>query len=351
MKALTVAVLGAGYMGSAITFPLSENGNRVRLWGTWLDDDLLDASKKGFHPKLKKRLPESVRFFYADALKEAVEGADVVFVAVTSEGFIPVFTKYLQACSEPCAVFTLTKGFVELEGRITRISEGALSFFTERFGNRDLQWVSIGGPVKAVELSDRVPTATMFGFSSRELIQLFSCFSTPYYRIYWSEDVQGVELSSALKNVYAIVIGIADGLYRDSSIEYCHNFKAFLFNQAIREMAFLIEKCGGKRETVFDLAGLGDLHATAASGRNGIFGRRIGEGGNPQDIYYEMQRSGEVAEGYSTLKLGRRYIKQNHSALLEKLPLFNVIYRIIFSGHNCRDELNGLVAQFGGNSL
>jgi glycerol-3-phosphate dehydrogenase (NAD(P)+) len=348
---LTVAVLGAGYMGSAITFPLSDNSNRVRLWGTWLDDDLLDASKKGCHPKLKRKLPEGVRFFYADALKEAVEGADVVIVAVTSEGFIPVFKRFLQACAEPCAVFALTKGFVQLDDRITRISEGALSLFTQRFANVDLRWVSIGGPVKAAELSDKVPTATMFGFSSRELIQLFSYFSTSYYRIFWSEDFHGVELSSAMKNVYAIVIGIADGLYRESPTEYCHNFKAFLFNQAIREMAFLIEKCGGKRETVFNLAGLGDLHATAASGRNGIFGRKIGEGGNPKDIYYEMQKSGEVAEGYNTLKLGRRYIEQFHGALFEKLPLFNAIHRIIFSGHNCLDELNGFIAQSGGNRL
>jgi glycerol-3-phosphate dehydrogenase (NAD(P)+) len=116
-------------------------------------------------------------------------------------------------------------------------------------------------------------------------------------------------------------------------------------------MAFLIEKCGGKRETVFDLAGLGDLHATAASGRNGIFGRKIGEGGNPEEIYNEMLRSGEVAEGYNTLKLGRRYIEQVHGALLEKLPLFNTIHEIIFSEHNCRDELDGFFAQSGGNRL
>jgi glycerol-3-phosphate dehydrogenase (NAD(P)+) len=348
---LTVAVLGAGYMGSAMTFPLSDNGNRVRLWGTWLDDDLLDASKRGCHPRLKRKLPDGVRLFHADALEEAVKGADVVLIAVTSEGFIPVFKRYLQVRVEPSAVFTLTKGFVQLENRIARVSEGALSLFTRRYANSDFRWVSIGGPVKAVELCDRIPTATMYGFSSRELVQFFSCFSTPYYRIFSTEDVQGVELSSAMKNVYAIVIGMADGLYRGSPIENCHNFKAFLFNQATREMAFLIEKCGGKRETVFDLAGLGDLHATAASGRNGIFGRKIGEGGNPEEIYNEMLRSGEVAEGYNTLKLGRRYIEQVHGALLEKLPLFNTIHEIIFSEHNCRDELDGFFAQFGGNRL
>jgi glycerol-3-phosphate dehydrogenase len=64
-----------------------------------------------------------------------------------------------------------------------------------------------------------------------------------------------------------------------------------------------------------------------------------------------MQKSGEVAEGYNTLKLGRRYIEQFHGALFEKLPLFNAIHRIIFSGHNCLDELNGFIAQSGGNRL
>ena len=68
-----IAVLGAGYMGSAITYPLTENGHKVNLWGTWLDDEILDSARKGFHPKLKKALPDGVDLYSSDDMAEAVK--------------------------------------------------------------------------------------------------------------------------------------------------------------------------------------------------------------------------------------------------------------------------------------
>ena len=108
-----VAVLGAGYMGSAITFPLCENGHGVRLWGTWLDDELVAAAREGDHPRLHKRLPERVRLFYAHELEDALHGVDFLIIAVTSEGFLPVFGKLLENLDQPLPFFTVTKGFVE----------------------------------------------------------------------------------------------------------------------------------------------------------------------------------------------------------------------------------------------
>ncbi len=86
-----VTILGAGYMGSALTFPARDNGHDVRLWGTWLDNDLIEAVQAGKeHPRLQTRLPAGVRAYYSSGLAEALAGADLVINAVTSEGIVPV---------------------------------------------------------------------------------------------------------------------------------------------------------------------------------------------------------------------------------------------------------------------
>jgi glycerol-3-phosphate dehydrogenase (NAD(P)+) len=340
------AVLGAGYMGSAITFPLAENGLRVHLWGTWLDDGLLDATRHGSHPRLRKPLPRGVSLFHAAQLSEAVGEADILLIAVTSEGFVPVFRKLLQALDRLPPLFVFTKGFVQLGERVLRISDAAVQLLMERSGDpTPLQWVSVGGPVKAVELSSRIPTATVFGYQDPEAEPHFASFATSYYRVFPVRDVIGVELSSALKNVYAIGMGICDGLYEAADVSFYHNFKAFLFNQALREMARIVGGHQGKRETVFDLAGIGDLYVTSASGRNGLFGRRIGSGGDPAHEYEKMHRAGEVAEGYHTLELLMGFLRREGAEGLEELPLLSAINRTVLGGGNPRDELEGLVGK------
>ncbi len=334
-----VAVLGAGYMGSAITLPLCENGHNVHLWGTWLDDELIRASREGVHPRLKKPLHPKLQLHDSSELEQLLQDRDFSIIAVTSEGFIPVFQRLLEALSGPLPLFTLTKGFVMLGDEVLRVSEGAGRLFKARFGAHEMQWVSVGGPVKAVELAGRIPTATVFGYKGNDVAPFFSAFPTPYYRVRATPDVTGVELCSALKNVYAMGMGMCDGIHERSGVEMHHNFKAFIFNQAIREMACLIERIGGSRETVFDLAGVGDLYVTSASGRNGIFGRKVGAGGVPDEEYRLMLDAGEVAEGYHTLKLLMKYIGSVRERVLEQLPLLSAIQGAVFGGKNPRDEL------------
>lgn len=343
---MKVAILGAGYMGSAIAFPLSDNGVDVRLWGTWLDDELIAGAEKGSHPRLEKALRDNVRLFYSHQLEEALEDVDFAIVAVTSEGFLPVFEKLLPALDHPLPMFTVTKGFVEHEGRILSISTAARRLCKTRFGDREMGWVSVGGPVKAVDLSNEVPSATIFGYRGGDVLPLFEHFATPYYRVYSVPDVPGVEISSAFKNVYAITMGICDGLHEGAAESSYHNFKALLFNQAIREIAFLVETQGGRRETAFDLAGVGDLYVTSASGRNGALGRLIGAGKEPEAAYRGMRDADEVPEGYHSLQLGRPYIEAQNAEWLEKLPLLNALQSIIFEQADAREALFGFAARY-----
>src|SRR5665647_2457699 len=102
---LKAAVLGAGYMGSAITYPLSENNIKVNLWGTWLDDEIIKSSLEGYHPKLKKPLPGIVTPMYSDRLSDAVKDVDIIFIAVFSDGFVNVFKMLFNAIKKRIITF------------------------------------------------------------------------------------------------------------------------------------------------------------------------------------------------------------------------------------------------------
>lgn len=341
------AVLGAGYMGSAITFPLSDNGVRINLWGTWLDDEIIDSCARAKHPKLKKKLPESVTLYYSDKLKDAVKNVDMIIIGVSSEGFLPVFNRLLDTLEQDPPIFTLTKGFIYGEKGVKRVSEGAEELFRKKFPHRKFLWTSVGGPVKATELSNRVPTATVFGMNCPEIKKKIKFFSTGYYRVFTSDDVAGVELSSAFKNVYSIALGICDGLYQERSSALYHNLRAFLFNQSIREMAFLAEMTGGKRETVFDFAGVGDLHVTSSSGRNRKFGEYIGMGVKADNAYENMLKDGEIAEGYSGLKNGIVWVNQLRDDSLKELPQLEMLRRVVCLNNDAGAELERYIANNG----
>ena len=344
-----IAVLGAGYMGSAITFPLSENGHCVNLWGTWLDDEIIDSSLKGYHPKLKKALPESVRLFYSDSLEKVVQDVDIIFIGITSDGFLPVFQKLLDCIDKNYYFFKLTKGLVNHNGKIRRITETAEELFREKFSDEDFLWTTIGGPVKAVELSDKIPTASVYAYNNKKLKDTPYNFSTEYYSVTTSDDIVGVEISSAFKNVYAIATGICDGIYSKNRKGMYHNFKAFIFNQAMIEMSNIIEAAGGRKETVFNLAGTGDFYASSLSGRNRRLGDFIGSGLKPSIAYKNMHQEGEIAEGYLTLKIGYRWVNDIKKNFREELPLLSSLYNIIFNYHDPTEELIRFVLRIKNN--
>ena len=337
-----ITVLGAGYMGSAITFPLSRD-NKVRLWGTWLDDSIIEKCSGGQHPKLKEPLPSSVELFYSGELKQALKNTDIVFMGISSEGFLSVFKKLLETLDHNIYIFTLTKGFVDDDGTIKRTSIAAKELLSDRFPKDPFLWTSIGGPVKALEICRSIPTVSVYAASTGKMTGLAAGFSTDYYRIIHTGDIAGVELSADFKNVYATGMGIIDGLYCPEMAGNYHNFSSLIFNQSVLEISRIAEAEGGKKTTVFDNAGIGDLYTTSQSGRNRKFGELIGSGKPPKQVYKEMLEGGELAEGYHTLKLGKSWLENNHRELLDKLPLFNIIHSIIFEGKDPLKELSGLL--------
>ena len=133
-----ICVLGAGYMGSAITFPLAKNNHMVNLWGTWLDKEIIKTCRKGLpHPKLDMHLPPQVNLFSSDEMEKAVQGCDIIFMGISSEGFLAVFKMLLEAIDSYKYIFSLTKGFVNDNGKIRRTTAVARQLLNEKFEEGD----------------------------------------------------------------------------------------------------------------------------------------------------------------------------------------------------------------------
>ena len=135
-----ICVLGAGYMGSAITFPLAQRGHNVNLWGTWLDDEIINTCRKGLpHPKLNRDLPGTVKLFTQDEMEKALSGCDIIFMGISSEGFLPVFKMLLSILDQNKYIYTLTKGFVDDNGRVRRTTAAARQLLKEKFGGDSIK--------------------------------------------------------------------------------------------------------------------------------------------------------------------------------------------------------------------
>ena len=338
-----IAILGAGYMGSAMTFPLAQNKLDINLWGTWLDDDIIDSCLKGVHPKLNKKLPGSVKLFHSPDLKKAITDVDIIVIGISSDGFLDVFEKVLDAIDRNYYFFTLTKGFIEHNKKIHRTSKIAEEFFNKKTGNSQFQWTSIGGPVKAVEICRFIPTISVYGSKDSEMKKMAGLFSTPDYRIITTEDVAGLELCSAFKNVYSMTMGMLDGIYTPGQEGMYHNFSSLVFNQSTIEISKIVAGAGGDPDTVSNFAGIGDLYTTSQSGRNRLFGELLGKGAPPGEVYNKMLKSGQLAEGYHTLKHGIHWLKARKFKVAQDLPLFSITYDIIFKNKDPLDELKKLL--------
>lgn len=325
-----IAILGAGFMGSALTVPAADNGHRVALWGTHLDGPLIEAIRAGRpHPKLGLRLPGAVEPFGADELRGALRDADLVVSAVTSEGAVPVLRRVARHIPAGVPLLSVSKGLVRRRGRVVTLSRA----IAEATG---LRIVTVGGPSKAMELARRVPTAVVYAApDAAARRRCRALLATPYYRVAESDDQRGLELCSALKNAYAIGIGLCDGLIATGRADAMHNTKALLYTRALAEMARLVRRTGGRPETVLGLGGAGDLHVTAAAGRNRIFGELRGTGLPTPEVVARLRARDELTEGYAAI----RWCWRLAGARGVQAPLLRALHRVVYGGRDVEAEL------------
>jgi len=325
---MRVTVLGAGYMGSAMATVARMRGHDVRLWGTWLDDALLDATDAGLpHPRLRLKL-DGIATLRSPRLEEALRGAELVIHAVNSDGAIPVMTKAAPFLPD-VPVLSVSKGLlVSKAGTMDRID----LVVPESIG-KPVRFVHAAGPAKAIEIARRVLTWMAFAGPDAKACAL--ALGGDHLRVTTTDDIAGAELCSALKNAYATGIGIWDGLVGKDA----HNARAACFTQAIHEMRLLVEAAGGRAETVHGAAGVGDLHVTAAGGRNRAFGERVGQGRPAREVAAEMLAAGELTEGYPAIATAWRFSRERG---VTDVPLLETLNAIVWEGAAPGPALAGL---------
>lgn len=284
----TVAILGAGVMGSAMCFPAHDRGHEVRLIGTHLDRGIIDSVRAtGRHPKLEMATPEGIESFPHDAIGEALDGADIIVLGVSSAGAGWAIDRLCETLAKPMTVVMLTKGMQPEVNTLVTLPDH-LSREVQRRTGIALEIAGIGGPCIAAELAARRQTGTVIAAHDLNLAKrLCALFETAYYHPRASVDVVGVEACAAFKNFFAIAVGWAGKN---------HNAAAMIFNQAIVEMMAITRALGGNDASVWGMAGAGDLYVTSLAGRNSRLGDNLGQGLTYRDAMEGPMR-GETIEG------------------------------------------------------
>ncbi len=306
-------------MGSAMACVARGRGHDVRLWGTWLDDPMLDACERGDpHPRLKLPL-EGIALLRAPRLAEALRGAELVIHAANSDGVVPVMERAGPDLPD-VPVLSVTKGLLESPwtGQMERID----IVVPERLA-RPVRFVHAAGPAKAMEIARGVTTWMLF--AGRDAEACANALRGGGLEVTTSADIAGAELCSALKNAYATGLGLWDGFVGADA----HNARAACFAQALIEMRALVVSGGGHVETVYGPAGAGDLHVTAAAGRNRAFGERVGRGRPAHEVAAEMLAAGELTEGYPAIATAWRFARERQ---VQGLPLLGALHAVVWEG-------------------
>jgi glycerol-3-phosphate dehydrogenase (NAD(P)+) len=285
MSFQNIAIVGAGSWGTALAFPLLENALPVTIWG---HDEGHITRMAGARENVSYlpgvALPKSLR---CTSELDDLSGADLVLLVTPSKAIREVASRLSTiGLSENTALLSCTKGVERGSG--LRMSE----IIAECLPRNPVAVLS--GPSHAEEVARKMATALVLGCTDMSLAKrLQQAFSTPYFRPYTSDDVTGIELGGALKNIYALAAGVSDGLGLGD------NSKAALITRALTELSRLGSAMGGRRETFQGLSGIGDLMVTcfSAHSRNRAVGERLGKGGRLADIVSSMNM---VAEGVPT---------------------------------------------------
>lgn len=281
----TITIIGSGMMGSALAFPAFENGNEVRLVGTPLDKDIIDACRAtNQHPKFEIPFPKGIQYYQFDQWKEAVKGADFVIGGVSSFGVDWFLNEVLAYLDPALPVLSVTKGLINLPDG-TLISYPA--YWETELAKKGIyrQVNAIGGPCTSYELVAHDQTEVAFCGKDTAVIKMMKeAMQTSYYHISTTNDVIGLESAVALKNAYALGVAMTIGLVNrhlgpDAGLHY--NSQAAAFYQATREMTKLLRMQGADEDST--VIGIGDLYVTVYGGRTRKIGILLGEGKTYQE--------------------------------------------------------------------
>ncbi len=332
-----IVILGAGVMGTAFSFPLTDNGAQVRLVGTHLDGDIIEEiHESGLHPRLGSHVSKNVQPYTYDRLAEALDGADFVVLGVNSLGVEWAAEMLGPLLPAGLPVALLTKGMVG--------DEEGLHILPHVFKSRlptarqaDVRLAAIGGPSIAGELAAGRHTSVVVTGEERDLLTwMTELMRTPYYHVWPNDDFVGVEVCVAMKNIYALAVGLVGGFMEKAGGKadngaVMFNVSAAIFAQGLWEMAYMVDFMGGQRRSVFTLPGAGDLYVTSMGGRNSRMGRWLGQG-VPFSAAKAKYMPADTIEGAQMLQaIGPTVDRMLATGELDRaaLPLMHAMIRIV----------------------
>ncbi len=283
-----IVIIGAGAMGSAFSFPCIDNNHDTNIIGTHLENDFIDKIKsdKNLHPSLNIHIPETIKIFKFDKFNELFKSnVDLVVLGISSKG-IEWASEQLNKIAKDKKlpnILMLTKGLSIHENKYELLVD-KLKRLLKSKGIINLNISAVGGPCLAAGLANRIHSSVVIANEEiKTSTQISNMLNTNYYHTSPSDDLNGVEVSAAIKNIFSMAVGAAKGLCSNNVSDEIReknylNTASALIKQSIYEMEIFVEHLNGKKETVKGLAGLGDLYVSSGGGRNAKMGSYIGEG-------------------------------------------------------------------------
>ena len=277
-----ILILGAGSMGTAFSYPCSDNGHSVSIVGTHLENDFINkinSTKK--HPGLDCTVQKNVKFLKIEELKEEInKKIDLIVIAVASKGIEWASNEISKVLKNKIPILILTKGLA-IHNNNFEVLAHKMERLLKKNGIKETNISAAGGPCLAKNLANKAHTAVVFANKDiKEVEKISKLVSTDYYHVSKSEDVVGVEACAAIKNIFSMAVGASQGLCdaNKSKEKNYLNTAAALIQESIYEMITFVEELKGKKETVIGLAGIGDLYVSADGGRNSKMGEYLGQG-------------------------------------------------------------------------
>jgi glycerol-3-phosphate dehydrogenase (NAD(P)+) len=317
-----IAVIGAGSWGTAIAGILAAKGLQTVLWGHHIEHvAALTRDRENIKYLPGYHLVDSLQF--TSDLHTAVKGCEIVCMVVPSHGFRKVFEDVVPFLKKKCLIVSAVKG-IENETLMT-MTQIMTEVLGTKLQEKEIELAVLSGPSFAKEVALGMPTAVTIGCSQIEKAQkLQHVFGTERFRVYASNDIIGLEISAALKNIIAIAAGISDGL------GYGLNSRAALITRGLSEIKRLGVLMGADPQTFFGLSGLGDLVLTCTGdlSRNRTVGLKLGQGKELSTILHEMEM---VAEGVKTTQS----VYELALRFKVDMPILEQVYLILYKNKDC----------------
>ena len=326
---MKIGVVGAGSWGTALGKTLADKGLSVEMWGRDAEDvRAIAAAGENARYLPGAKLPPALTV--TTDLERAVSGKQIVLAVVPTHAMREVFTDAAPYLAADAIVVSASKGIEQ--GSLETMDEVLAGVLPPAVGARA---VFLSGPSFAREVGQRLPTAVVVASRDRAAAEAAqSVFTTDRFRVYTSDDVTGVELGGALKNVMAIAAGIADGL------GFGHNTRAALITRGLAEISRLAIRRGANPMTLSGLAGLGDLVLTCTGdqSRNRTVGLALGQGKTLAEVLAEMK---QVAEGVKTTRSARDL------GLREgvELPITEMVYSVLYENRSAAEGVVALLSR------